>query len=53
MEAEFKINCYEHRRNTIIALAESGYIVTVEERNRPNYGLGKDYYVIVRSGDNE
>ncbi|MDD5053466.1 MAG: hypothetical protein PHO27_12095 [Sulfuricurvum sp.] len=43
---EFKIQNYRDRENMVSALANSGYFVRVEERERDGQ-IGTDYYIIV------
>ena len=44
---ELKINTEKNRQNVVVALAESGYKVSVEKRERENVYLTYDWYVVV------
>lgn len=47
---ELKINVQEKREKLVAILAEAGYRVSVEKRERPNVYLQFDWYVVVEDG---
>ena len=49
--AELHIQDWTDRQNVVAALANAGYFVAVEQREKNPYSVSREYYVIVKAGE--